>query len=251
MGKAWLNTAAIKGAIRSAAREELEVIGDEIAADAKRRAPVRKVFRERPGYQRRFRRLTTSERAVASRLAENYYRNIRPNEFKRRRALAHIANYARVQRPGPGSLNALERSRRLRTLGFERGGRFSSTTGARRLSRREGGGIDPGAITPLLTSRGAYEIRSGRAVHRETLSSGHTRVQAGGALKASIGSEGVSETPNGLEVKVTAAIRYAKYVEFPTIRTAAQPFLRPALHAAREAIPRRLASAIGKALPGR
>jgi hypothetical protein len=75
-------------------------------------------------------------------------------------------------------------------------------------------------------------------------------VQIGGALKASIGNEGVVQTANGLKVTVSAAIRYAKYVEFPTIRTAAQPFLLPALHAERGRLPREMAAAIRKQLGG-
>lgn len=248
MGTAYLNIGLIKSLIRGGARDALEEVGDEIATDARRRAPVRKVFRERKGYRRKFRRLTPIEQAIATRRANDYYTRLQPNEFKRRRAVAHIANYAVVAKPGRGSLNALERSRKLRVLGFERNGRFTSATGATRLSRRSGGGFEPGAIRPLLTSRGAYEIRSGRAIHREVLSSGAIRVQVGGALKASIGSEGVHETPTGLEVRVTAAIRYAKYVEFPTVHNAAQPFLRPALHVARQSLQAKLARSIGKAL---
>jgi HK97 gp10 family phage protein len=240
----WLNKSLIKETIRSAAREELNEIGDAIASDARRRAPIRKVFRERKGYRRRFRRLTAVEQAVATRLAQDYYTRIQPNELKRRRAIAHIRNYASVASPGRQSANRLSVSRRMRTLGFEQGRSFDGVGGARRL----GGGIEPGAETKKkLTSRGLSEIRSGQAVHRESLSSGNVRVQAGGALKASIESEGARETANGARVTVTAAIRYAKYVEFPTIRTSAQPFLRPALYAIRESLPRRLSKAINRA----
>lgn len=248
MGEAWLDVAGIKARIRAGARVGLEEIGDKLAADARRRAPVRKVFKEAKGYRRKFRRLSSSEQQVATRLANDYYTKVQPNEFKRRRAVAHIQNYARAVRPGRGSSNSLAASRRLRTLGFERGGGFSSASGAIRLPKRSGGGFEPGAIRPLLTSRGTYEIRSGRAIHREVLPSGNVKVQVGGALKASIESEGVTETPKGVEVRVTAGIRYAKYVEFPTIHNAAQPFLRPALHAARDTIPRTVARAIGTAL---
>ena len=43
---------------------------------------------------------------------------------------------------------------------------------------------------------------------------------------------------------MAARIRYAKFVEFPTIHNAAQPFLLPALHALRP----RLASLFAKNL---
>jgi HK97 gp10 family phage protein len=102
----------------------------------------------------------------------------------------------------------------------------------------------------LLTSRGLYEIRSGRAIHR-VAQGGRTRVQVGGALKASIEAEGVVQTGNGQKNTIVAAIRYAKFVEFPTIHNAAQPFLRPALHANRETLPRVLGEKIRSALRGR
>lgn len=247
MGDAWLDISGIRARIRAGAHQALEEIGDSLAADARRRAPVRKVFREAKGFRRKFRRLSASEAAVATRRANDYYTRVQPNEFKRRRAIAHIANYATAVRPSRGSLNALERSRKLRILGFERMGRFTSQTGATRRPGRSGG-YEPGEIKKLLTSRGAYEIKTGRAIHNEVLPSGAIRVQVGGALKASIGSEGVTETPTGLEVRVTAGIRYAKFVEFPTVHNAAQPFLRPALYAAREAIPRKIARSVGAAL---
>lgn len=251
-GTAWLDTAAIKNRIDRGARSALEEIGDMLATDARRRAPIRKVFKERKGYRRKFRRLTPLEQRIATTRAENYYRNTQPNEFKRRRAVAHIRNYATVSSPRRGSLNAVNRSNRLRTLGFERQGRFvGSQPGVIRLAGRQTGGFEPGAaLNQRLTSRGRYEVRSGRAVHREVTASGSVRVRIGGALKASIENEGVTETSSGWKVVVAAAIRYAKFVEFPTIHNSAQPFLRPALYALRGDIPRIVASHINRSLRG-
>jgi HK97 gp10 family phage protein len=244
-----LNIAEIKARISQGAADGLEEIGDRLATDARRRAPIRKVFKESPGYRRKFRRLTPVEQRIATSRAEHYYRQVKPNEFKRRRAVAHIKNYASVQIPRRGSLNALAASNKLRTLGIERNGRFSSISGATRLIGRKTGGFEPGAgLSKLLTSRGKYEIRSGKAVHREVTRSGAIRVRVGGALKASIESEGVSETSSGQQVTVTAGIRYAKFVEFPTIHNAAQPFMRPALHALRGEIPKIIAGHIHRAL---
>jgi HK97 gp10 family phage protein len=247
-GSAWLDIKGIVAKVRAAEREALEEIGDRVAADARRRAPIRKVFKERKGYRRKTRLLTPREQDIATRRAVHYYRHVQPDEFKLRRATAHIRNYAIVAGQRKGSANSLAASRHLRQLGIERNGRFTSTSGAFRLPIRKGGGFEPGPkLNDLLTARGRYEIRSGRAIHRASSPSG-TRVQVGGALKASIESEGVRETSSGQEVVVTAAIRYAKFVEFPTIHNAAQPFLRPALQQERSKAVKTLATRIGEAL---
>ena len=226
-GSAYLNIPAIVGMIRSAASDTLDEVGDLIAADARQRAPIRKAFKEKAGYKRKFRSLTPAEKNLATARANRYYGSVRPDEFRRRRAVAHIQNYARVQIARPGSANALARTRQLRFLGIESGGRFTSVSGASRLSQ---GGFEPGpAASAAMTARGRAEARSGSSIHMAE-GSGGTHVQVGGALKASIESGGATQTGSGQSVTVTAAIRYAKFVEFPTVRTAAQPFLLPALH---------------------
>jgi hypothetical protein len=103
-----------------------------------------------------------------------------------------------------------------------------------------------------MTSRGREGTRSGEAISRTETGAGQkTRVQVGGKLKASIEARGPIQTGGGWRIKVGAYIRYAKFVEFPTIRTAAQPFLLPALHGQREALPRLLASNLRRTLGGR
>jgi len=74
--------------------------------------------------------LTPLERGLAARRAQTYYTQVQPNEFKRRRALASIRNYAKAELPRRGSANSLANSRNLRVLGYIRGGQFSSSTGA-------------------------------------------------------------------------------------------------------------------------
>jgi hypothetical protein len=244
-----LDVRGIKAAIRRGEEEGLEEVGEAIAIDAKRRAPIRKVFKEAKGYRRRFRRLSDQERSLATRRANDYYSRVQPNEFKRRRAVAHIKNYAMAARPGKGSLNSLSSSARLRVLGIESNGRFKSTSGAvRRVGRNVRGGFEPGPdLAPLLTSRGRNEIRSGAAIYRKPTAAG-AQVQVGGKLKASIGAKDVVETPTGVKVEIVAAIRYAKFVEFPTIHNAAQPFLRPALHAKRDTLAKSISRAISSHL---
>jgi HK97 gp10 family phage protein len=247
-GSAYLNIGLIREMIRGAAEDALDDIGDIIATDARRRAPIRKVFREKKGYKRKFRSLTPAEKALAIQRANNYYGRVAPDEFKRRRAVAHIQNYARVQVARPGSANALVRSRELRFLGIESGGRFTSVSGASRLRQ---GGFEPGpAASEAMTSRGRYETRSGEAIHRAETASG-TQVRVGGALKASIEADPVVQTGNGQSVTVAARIRYAKFVEFPTVRTAAQPFLLPALQGQRQRLPELFAANLRRAFGGR
>lgn len=239
------NIPAILAAVRRAEAEAIEQVAQAVASEARRRAPVRKVFKEKPGYRRRFRELTPKEKLLAIKRANAYYG---AGTFSARRAVAHVRNYARVQVPRQGSQNALSRSRTNRALGTLRGNRFTPRTDATRVvSRRTGAvGYNSPSLNPLLTSRGKYEVRSGRAIH---ITAGG-KVQIGGALKASIDSEGAVETGNGLEDRVTAGIRYAKYVEFPTIRTHAQPFLLPALHQNRQRLVKTMAAEVRKALGG-
>lgn len=239
------NVEAIMAAVRRAEIEAINRVADQVATDARQRAPIRKVFKEPKGYRRKLRPLTAAERDIASRRAQHFYSTVRPDDFARRRALAHIRNYAVAEVPRRGSNNAPGRSRTLRQLGRIDSGRFVSTSGA---FPRRGGGFEPGEkLSPLLTSRGRSEVRSGRAIHRTD--SG--RVQIGGALKASIQSEGAVQTAEGVTARVVAGIRYAKFVELPTIRTAAQPFLRPALHNARARLVEEVAREVRSALRAR
>jgi hypothetical protein len=250
MPDVWLDIPAIMRRVRMGEIEGLEEVGDRVAVDAKRRAPIRKVFREKPGFRRKFRPLDRAQRALAIRRANAYYG---PGGFKARlsqlsakqRAKARF-NYSHAEVSRKGSMNSLAASRQLRLLGIERNGRFTSPSGNVRTRR----GVEPSAsLKQKLSSRGLYEVRSGRAIHREPGASG-TRVMAGGALKASIGSEGAVEMPHGATVTVSARIRYAKFVEFPTIHNAAQPFLRPALYAERSKVKATLAAAIRRTLGG-
>lgn len=244
-----LNVSAIMAAVRGAERAALEDVLPYTVADAKHRAPIRKVFRERPGFRRRFRPLSTQERAAAIRLANAYYNAREPGGFRHRRAVANYRNYAQAVIPRRGSANSLANSRRLRILGHHQGGSFRSAYPGLTRTRR---GFDTSntSLHPLLTARGRYEIRSGRAIHREVTASGATRIQVGGALKASIESEGVVETATGMSARVTAAIRYAKYQEFGTVHNPAQPFMLPALHDSRARFRAALKDQLRRALGG-
>ena len=241
--------ANILAVIRAAEAEALNIVAASVVGEARRRAPVRKVFKEAKGFRRKFRQLTSSEKLLAIKRANAFYGS---DSFAGRRATAHIRNYARAEVPRRGSRNALSASRTLRVLGTQRGRQFTPRVDARRVVSRISGtsGFDSPSLSPLLTSRGRYEVRSGRAIHLAKSASGTTTVHVGGALKASIESEGAIQTGSGQQVRVTAGIRYAKFVEFPTIRTAAQPFLLPALHGNRQKLVKTMAAEVRKVLGG-
>ncbi len=245
------NIPAILKAVRQAEIEALEQVSSFVVADARRRAPIRKVFKERKGFRRKFRELTPNEKLLAIKRATAYYG---AQSFKARQVTAHIRNYAKVQVPRQNSNNSLNRSRRLRVLGVvePNRGTFVPRTDARQVVNRRTGtiGFNSPSLNPLLTSRGRYEVRSGRAIHRVALPGGGSRVEIGGKLKASIDSEGAIVTGEGATERITAAIGYAKYVEFPTVRTHAQPFLLPALQDSRQRLVKTMSDEVRKALGG-
>ena len=250
------NIPAIIAAVRSAEVEALTIVANQVTADARRRAPIRKVFKEKAGFRRKFRDLTSAEKLLAIKRANAYYGS---GTFEARRAVAHIRNYAKVQVPRHGSANAPEASRTARLLGTQRGRQFVPRVDATRVVNRHTGavGFESKSLNPSLTSRGRSEVRSGRAIHLAPITgqggetgAGASRVEIGGALKASIESEGATPMNNGTEIRVTAGIRYAKFVEFVTIRTHAQPFLLPALHAQRQRLVKTMAAEVKKALGG-
>ncbi len=238
-----INVRRVVALVEAAEVAALEEVAAFIVANAKARAPVRKVFKESSGSRRKFRSLTGPERSLAIRRAEAYRGY---NDFQRRRSVAYLRSYARAELPVRGSANSLAKSRTLRNLGTIRGGTFTARVDA----VRNRGGYTSASLNERLTSRGRYEVRSGRAIHLQALRSGNVQVQIGGRLKASIESEGVVQSGDRTTVKVTAAAPYAMFVEFPTTHNAAQPFLLPALHGARGRLRRTLTAEIRKAFGG-
>lgn len=223
----WFDGEGLLDRIRVALEDALDEAAERVVADAKQRAPIRKVFREQPGFRFRTRRLTESEKHIAIRLANKYYKHEGLggySERRRRRAVAHVRYSARVTLPSRKSMNTLAHSRADRQLGVIKSGRFHSDSGAYRLWRL--GGYEPSEeVRAKLTARGLSEVRSGAAVHVSATG----RVQIGGALKASIGTLPVQTQGSTIATGVVADIEYARYVEFPTIHNRAQPFLLPAL----------------------
>jgi hypothetical protein len=238
----WFAPDRILDRARRAAVEGLDQSAKAIAIDAKRRAPIRKVFKRSV---RRFRPLTEEERAFAIARARHYYTYINPNPKKLQRAVAHLMTSARVELRVPGDPNALVRSRSKRVIGYHVPPSRKYLEGFR---GKHGGwmtlhGYDPGeAIREEMTPRALADVRRGVGVHFVQLKRS-VRVQMGGALKASIHATAVRTEGSKETAMVAASIYYAKFVEFPTIRTAAQPFLRPAMFVYRE----RLAKVVAEA----
>jgi len=82
-----------------------------------------------------------------------------------------------------------------------------------------------------LSARGAYEVRTRRAVGRF---GGHRTI--GGTLRASITAEPVTRSGGKSVAWVIASAEYAKYMEFGTVHAAAHPFLRPAAEESRQKV---------------
>lgn len=101
-----------------------------------------------------------------------------------------------------------------------------------------------------LTSRGRYEIRSGRANFR---SPGGT-VRVGGRLKGELHLEGPIRTPGVIWWYVVSSTKdpetgrlYPRDQEFGTVHHKAHPFMRPGLHESRDAFRR----SVRRSMPGR
>lgn len=87
-----------------------------------------------------------------------------------------------------------------------------------------------------LSARGKYELK--RQKNSAITGKGDERT-LGGALRKTVQDGLMLATPQGKRIKATIQagseeVDYAKYVEFGTRRSRAQPFLRPALAKARE-----------------
>ena len=245
----WFDAQAVLAKVREGLKDGLDEAAERIAADARQRAPVRKVFKEKRGFRFKTRKATAQETVVRQRLTNEYYRAHAAlgDSMARQKRVAALMKYKATIRPSRKSANAWSNSREARQLGVVRRGTFRGYDGNRRTWSRSGSGVEPGeALRAKLTTRGLYEIRTGRGVY----TSATGEVQAGGALKASIDTEPAREAGNGVEAVVAAKIRYAKFVEFPTIHNRAQPFLLPALKDEQRTFTKDVASSIRRSLGG-
>lgn len=176
----------------------LNATAEEAGEIARKRAPVRKVFKGSVG------RATTQSGIEAQ------------AEAQLRRDLGLGAGPVRVQRGSASPVHSIMKYRELASSGRLR----------------------PGA--PELTSRGRYELRTGRA--NFTGPGGST---LGGRLRGEIHVVPAEGRGPRWVAKVVSPTRYAKYVEFGTRHSRAQPYLRPALSQVREGFRGRMKTAVG------
>ena len=96
------------------------------------------------------------------------------------------------------------------------------------------------ALNTPLTARGRWELKTGRAILQKSQRQDDLRWsppwgdprRSGGERRTDVGRQGGESRP-----------RYAKYVEFGTRRSRAQPYLRPALSQVRESFRTRMRAA--------
>lgn len=134
-----------------------------------------------------------------------------------------------------------------RTLGLGAGPVKTQRTAASKrhsiMSLRELSGSGTLKTGIPLTVRGRYELKSGRA----NFTTGGTTT-LGGRLRGEIHVEPARGGGSVWTARVVSPTRYAKYVEFGTRHSRAQPYLRPALAQVRESLRTRMKAAVG---PGR
>ena len=106
------------------------------------------------------------------------------------------------------------------------------------MSYRQLTGGQLGSGAPQLTSRGRNELRSGRANF-----TGPGGTTLGGRLRGEIHMVPAEGGGPRWVAKVVSPTRYAKYVEFGTRHSRAQPYLRPALSQVRESFRERMRAA--------
>lgn len=221
-----LNIAAIMDRVQAGVTAAVEATAKAIADDAKSRAPVRKIFAGDRG-----RATLQSVEEVAAETALRSRLGLSPGPVRTQRTPA-----ARVHGFGPRRLLASP----ILPAFDPRAHRFRGAQGAF-TSRANFRQTQPGQLrfdTPL-TARGRYEVKTGRA--NITLGAGKSYV--GGRLRSEIYA-----TPAAGSVRITAKVvsptPYAKYVEFGTRHNRAQPYLRPAVAAQRDAFRARVAGAL-------
>lgn len=137
-------------------------------------------------------------------------------EAQLRRDLGLGAGPVRVQRGNASPVHSIMKYRELASSGQLRSG------------------------APELTSRGRYELRTGRANF-----TGPGGTTLGGRLRGEIRVVPAEGRGPRWVAKVVSPTRYAKYVEFGTRHSRAQPFLRPALSQVRESFRGRMRAAAG------
>lgn len=188
-----------------------------VAEEARRRAPVRKVFKGSVGHA-----ALQSVEEVAAETAQRSRLGLAPGPVRTQRTPA-----SRVHGFGP---------RRLlqRPALDPRVSRFRAASGQFAQS-----GTNRLIFDTPLTSRGRYELKTGRA---NIISGG--KAYLGGRLRSEITSSATEGGGLVFSARVISPTPYAKYVEYGTRRSRAQPYLRPALAGQQGALRSRLLGAL-------
>lgn len=223
------------------------------AERARKRAPKRKAFY---GERKQYRFLTSTEfarlpKSVRTGLQESGV-SVAPRGFKgspsRSPQFARTTVKSNVGRRGEPS-RALEP---VFDLGGEFTGRFKFAPGVREqatsrtireVERGRNRSPDAKNRSPVVKEFGSGRDTGGG---RRAVISG----EFGGRLKREIFADDVrrGRERGKFHVDVVSPTPYARYVEFPTSRTAAQPYMRPALDAAKRSLPKTMRRALEKRL---
>lgn len=224
---------AIKRRLHEAIEHSINAAGNEIYIDAVRRAPVRKVFKgaNHHGGRNQIRAVTKADVNFAGASSVGKQLASKGSAFTTtRRSKIHAENpFSRAFHPD--FLKARAEAIRGR-LGEVPNARevFVSSTGTFDLANVQG----EKAKDKALSTRGRYELNSGRAVFSTTgsfdrQSSREGRISLGGRLRKEITITPLKRSGSHMSVSVVSPTPYAKYVEFGTRYAAAQPYMRPAL----------------------
>lgn len=254
--------AQVRGQLTAAELSALESLGNIVVKYARARAPVRKAKIGEP------RRKMTGKPLGLSLAARQYVRSVERSgrmtkqQFQAfRYSVLHgrvqISRKARKRQPlilgkygkdrALNPTNEQISTRRGKLVAVNRGHRVPY---ARQFRPARGvqAAVRFGKITPLgefragLSGRAVSDIAAGRGVFTNI----HGQLQFGGRLKDSIEVSDLSSKHVVIEADPAdeRGHHYARYVEFPTSRTAAQPFLLPALKDARRLVKREFDKAL-------
>jgi hypothetical protein len=203
---------------------------------AKRKAPVRKVTRR--GSKARVRDLTPEEISALPEFARKGLSPISGASIRTGRL-----PQTTVRRAGASRLIPTAQIRgRTYKLGGEKGRDVTFDSGQPAMKNPR--------FAELLSARGNYELRTQRGIATQKLTAmiggvirHGERDTLGGRLRNEITSRMVSFATRGgiSEGRLESPTEYAKYVEYPTSRTAAQPYMRPAREAMKTVLDRNVA----------
>jgi HK97 gp10 family phage protein len=240
-----------------ATEKALAQFADQVAADAREHAPIRKAFRG-GGHSRRKGQGRVPTALEFAYMKEQAEKTSWFNEETQTMEKGYVNPNVRIitSRRVSKSSSAMDRRnvasskyRRLGTIqmrkvpGSKSGERtitFTPRKGVRASmnvkasTQNKEGVVEPPTISDIKVGKGLtrymnnrqkYDLLHNRGINIRSTGKGKTwEVVIGGSLRDSI-----TASYDGLECKVTAAIDYAKYVEFGTRYMEAQPFLFPAL----------------------